>query len=111
MTIAVPSEKEVEYWRNFVEAWQNYTSAQRNLLVDAPSLVELICQALVSPHQRLVALDMARRLKTDQLQQLFDILLADTATNTGSGFYARELILTLPHVWHWQLSKPMWSIY
>lgn len=93
-------EWEMKNWQNFLDVWQNYVTARKDLLIDTPSLVELVRQGTINPHQRLAALDVARFMKVEQLQQLFSNLLAIACYLNGAGAeVARELILTLPHEW------------
>jgi len=79
------SEQEMKTWRNYFDAWQNYVTATKDLLVDTPSLVELVRQGTINPHQRLAALDVARFMKVEQLQQLFSNLLAIACYLNGAG--------------------------
>lgn len=94
------AEWEMNNWQNFLDAWQSYTTAKNDLLDNTPSLVDLVRQATINPHQRLAALDIARFIETEQLQQLFSNLLAIASYLNGSGAEtARELILALPREW------------
>jgi len=96
----MPSDKDIQLWQNYFKAWNNFYSAKHDLVVHAESLVELVRRGLHHPQHRSAALEIACIMKPEQLQQLFDVLLAHAVyLVSGSASTARELILKLPHNW------------
>jgi hypothetical protein len=96
----MPPNKDAQLWQNYFRAWNNFYSAKHDLVVHAESLVEVVRQGLRHPQHRSAALEIAYIMKPEQLQHLFDVLLAHTAYRmSATADTASELILKLPHEW------------
>src|SRR5205823_4026311 len=92
--ISKQAPSNVDYWQRFAQAYENYISARADLLTKAPSAVELIRAGMKSDRniERAAALDMARLLTVEQLQELFGELLGFASYLNGFMHAARELI-------------------
>jgi hypothetical protein len=91
--------EDLDRWRLLIEADKAATAARTALFADRTCLVDLVRLGLRQPGERAVALDVASRLRTDEIQVLFPDLLALASFGHGLTDQCRELILRLPRAW------------
>jgi hypothetical protein len=86
-------------WQQFVQAEAAATAARTALFANRGALVDLVRSGLDKPAERAAALDVASRLKTEEVKELFPDLLALASYGHGLTRRCQELILGLPRPW------------
>jgi hypothetical protein len=94
-----PTGEDLARWRQLLEAEKAATAARMALFTSRGSLVELVRHGLQEPGERAVALDVASRLETEEVQELLPDLLALASFGHGLTERCRELILRLSRPW------------
>lgn len=95
------NEKDLQLWKDYVEASSNLMDAKRNLIQGATDKIEIIRVGMYSPSgaERDVALGLLRTLQTDELQMLLTELLAFAISQNGWTPIAQDFIFSLPKEW------------
>jgi hypothetical protein len=93
------SEADIRLWNDVVEAERKFVSARMKLFKSSTSLVELVREELSNPTERTVAINVASLLKPNQLELIFDRLIALASFSHGQTANICSLLLSLPHDW------------
>ncbi|MCB9451006.1 MAG: hypothetical protein H6672_06175 [Anaerolineaceae bacterium] len=86
-------------WQRYVKAYNDFVEVSQELYANAFNKVELVRIGLNSSDGRSAAFNVLNNLGVEELQQLFDELLAFAAYSHGFTHIAHTLILSLPHGW------------
>jgi hypothetical protein len=86
-------------WQRYVETYNAFTNTSREFYENVSDKVEVVRVGMNSHGGRAAAFNVLQNLSVEELQQLFDELLAFASYSHGLTHIAQTLILSLPHDW------------